>query len=58
MGDNKTHFHSPKQVCMTQLHQMCLITCRCEVHRQEVCQDIYLILIGPGYSGILFVFNK
>lgn len=48
MGDNEPHvFHSPKQVPLTHLHQMCLVTCEQEVHRQEVLQDVCLPLIGP-----------
>lgn len=47
MGDNKPHvFHSPKQVYLTHLHQMCVITCGQEVHRQEMHLDICLPLIG------------
>ena len=40
-------FHSPKQVCLTQLHQMCLI--------QEIHQDVCLALTGPDgkYGGLV-----
>ena len=47
MEDNRPHvFHSPKQVCLTHLHWMCLITRGQEVHRQEIHQDVHLPLIG------------
>ena len=41
MGDKKPDvFHASKQVHLTHLYQMCLITCGQEVHRQELCQDV------------------
>lgn len=45
---------SPKQVYffLTQLHQMCSITYRWEVHRQEALQDTYLPLIEPSGKRI------
>lgn len=39
-------FHSPKQVPVTHLHQICLITCGWKLHRQEICQDTSLPLMG------------
>lgn len=43
VGDNKPQvFSSPKQLCLTYLPQMCLVTCRWEVCRQEIHQDVCL----------------
>lgn len=44
--DNKPRFRSPKQVCLSQLYQMCLLLCRWEVSGQEMHQDVCLPLVG------------
>lgn len=43
-------FCSPKQVYLTQLHQMCWITCKWEVHRQEIRHDVHLPLVGHRWE--------
>lgn len=50
-------FHSPKQVCLTQLYQMCLTICGWEAHGQEISQDVYWPLIGwgKGYLGRKYI---
>ena len=60
MGDNKPRgFHSPKQVYLTQLRWMCLITCGQEVHRLKVVRMYacpWLDLIGNAMNyGFSFV---
>lgn len=45
MGDNKPRvFHSPQQVCLTLLHQVCLVTRGQEGHRPGECQDVHLLI--------------
>lgn len=39
-------FSLSKQVCLAQLHQMCLIVCRWEVSGREIHQEVCLPLIG------------
>ena len=48
MGDNKqlALLLQTSLFDWTALHGMCLITCGQNVHGQEVCQDIYLPLVG------------
>lgn len=59
MGDNKPHvIPLPKQVCMTHLHWICLIT-EGRRNRQEIHQDVLLPLIGPdGKYKELWVFLR
>lgn len=53
MEDNRPHvFHSPKQVCLTHLLWMCLITRGQEVHRQEIHQEVCLPKLDVGWKYV------